>query len=67
MLMQLPPGAATVTSGPMLEKPTLVPTWRSAATLTTPGQLPGSPTAWPSELPAATTTVAPAALTWSIA
>ena len=67
VLMQLPPGAAMVTSGPRLEKPTLVPTWRSAATETTPGQLPGRPTAWPSELPAATTMVAPAVVTWLMA
>ncbi len=53
-----------VTSGPRLEKPTLLPAWRSAATATTPGQLPGTPTASPAVLPAAATTRALRAVTW---
>src|SRR4051812_31956233 len=36
-LTQLPPGAAIVTSGPMSEKPTLVPAWRRPATAITMG------------------------------
>ncbi len=66
VLTQLPPGAEIVTSGPMSEKPTLVPAWRSAATAMTTGvawlaeladglQLAGEPTGRPSSLPAATT------------
>ncbi len=66
VLTQLPPGAAMVTSGPMSEKPTLVPACRSAATAMTTGvawlaelveglQLAGEPTGRPSSLPAATT------------
>ncbi len=65
--MQLPPGAAIATSGPTLENPTLVPTLRSAATVTTPAQLPGAPTARPSSLPAATTITTPLLVSWPIA
>src|SRR5215469_1367520 len=56
---QLPPGALTATSGPRLLKPTLVPSCRSPATPTAPGQLAGESTGPPS-LPAATTTSTPA-------
>jgi hypothetical protein len=66
-LTQLPPGAAMATSGPMLEKPTLVPTWRTPATAITPLQLAGVPTASPASLPAAATTTTPAAVSWLIA
>src|SRR5262245_26325178 len=41
VLTQLPPGALIATSGPIEEKPTFVPTWRSPATATTPLQLAG--------------------------
>ena len=54
MLTQLPPGAATVTSGPRLLNPTLLPAWRIAAMAATPGQFPGDETIVPS-LPAETT------------
>ena len=69
VLTQLPPGAAIVTSGPMSEKPTLVPAWRRPATAMTIGvwslsvvagwQAAGMPTARPSSLPAAATTTTP--------
>src|SRR2546425_11667207 len=62
MLTQLPPGALIAISGPRSEKPTLVPTWRNAATAITPGQFAGKPTAWPAVLPAAATITEPAAL-----
>ncbi len=65
--MQLPAGAAIVTSGPKLLYPTFVPTLRSPATATTPltvalqfagdstgAVVPGAP-----PLPAATTTSTP--------
>ena len=55
MFTQLPPGAASVTSGPRLLKPTLLPAWRIAATAATPGQLAGEDTTVPS-LPAEMTT-----------
>src|SRR4029453_3527364 len=55
LLAQLPPGAASVTSGPRLLKPTLLPTWRIAATAATPGQFAGDETAVPS-LPGGITT-----------
>ena len=67
VLTQLPPGALIATSGPSEEKPTLVPTWRSAATATTPLQLAGAATAWPEELPAAATITVPAAVISSTA
>ena len=67
MLTQLPPGALMATSGPRFEKPTLVPTWRTAATAMTPAQLAGVLTAWPAALPAAATITVPAALIWLIA
>ena len=67
VLTQLPPGAAMPICGPRSEYPTLVPAWRSAATVSTPRQLPGSPTGWPALLPPATTTRAPAAVTSSMA
>src|SRR5688572_6968822 len=54
MFTQFPPGAAIVTSGPRLLKPTLLPAWRMAATAATPGQLPGEDTTVPS-LPAEST------------
>src|SRR6185436_13324976 len=55
MFTQLPPGAASVTSGPRLLKPTLLPAWRMAAIAATPPQLAGESTIEPS-LPAETTT-----------
>ncbi len=69
-LMQLPPGAEIVTSGPISENPTLVPAWRRAATAMTTGvvwsgelaagwQFAGEPTGRPSSLPAATTMITP--------
>ncbi len=67
MLTQLPPGALIVICGPMSEKPTLSPTWRSAATPMTPAQFAGLPTGWPLVFPAEATTTVPAALAWPIA
>src|SRR5690349_903086 len=51
MFTQLPPGAAMVTSGPRLLKPTLLPACRMAAMAATPGQFAGDDTTVPS-LPA---------------
>ena len=67
MLMQLPPGAAMVISGPRSEKPTLDPAWRSASTPTTPRQLAGVLTGPPALLPAAATMVTPRAVISSTA
>jgi hypothetical protein len=58
MLTQLPAGADRKTSGPRSEKRDLAPLWRSPPMPSTPGQLAGSPTAWPLLLPAAATTTA---------
>ena len=62
VLMQLPPGALIVISGPMSEKPTLVPMWRSPATPITPAQSAGMLTECPALLPADATTTPPTAL-----
>ena len=67
MLMQLPPGAEMVISGPMSEKPTLVPAWRKASTPITPRQLAGWLTGWPVLLPAEATMVTPTAVISSTA
>src|SRR5689334_23228329 len=62
VLPQSPPGALMATSRPMLEKLALAPRCCKPATAMTPAQLAGAPTAWPTALPAATTTIAPVAL-----
>ena len=45
---QLPPGAPRPASGPRLLNPTFVPAWRMPVTPSTPVQLAGAATAWPS-------------------